>query len=75
MKIAVVGGGLAGLCAALDFSDAGHEVSVFEKYPSYTNGTSEQLFQTGLCLPSGSNMTEEDLERVKAQFLRSKLGV
>ena len=25
---------------------------------------SEDLFETGLCLPSGTQMTEEDLERV-----------
>jgi len=25
---------------------------------------SEYLFETGLCLPSGTQMTEEDLERV-----------
>jgi dTDP-4-amino-4,6-dideoxygalactose transaminase len=25
---------------------------------------SEHLFETGLCLPSGTQMTEEDLERI-----------
>ena len=25
---------------------------------------SEDLFETGLCLPSGTQMTDEDLERV-----------
>src|SRR6266581_2652396 len=34
MKIAVVGGGLGGMCAALDLCEAGHEVAVFEKYPN-----------------------------------------
>ena len=34
MKVAVVGGGLAGLSAALDLVDAGHEVSVYEARPT-----------------------------------------
>jgi protoporphyrinogen oxidase len=35
MKVAVVGGGLAGLCAALELSRAGAEVTVYEKYPNF----------------------------------------
>jgi squalene-associated FAD-dependent desaturase len=34
MRVAVVGGGLAGLSAALDLVDAGHEVSVHEARPT-----------------------------------------
>lgn len=34
LRIAIVGGGLGGMCAALDLSAAGHEVTVFEKYPN-----------------------------------------
>jgi dTDP-4-amino-4,6-dideoxygalactose transaminase len=41
-----------------------HLQPVFQKYSSYINGVSEQLFNTGLCLPSGSNLTENDLSRV-----------
>jgi aminotransferase in exopolysaccharide biosynthesis len=41
-----------------------HLQPVFEKYPAYVNGISENLFNKGLCLPSGSNLTEEDKERV-----------
>lgn len=41
-----------------------HLQPVFEKYPQYVNGTSESLFEKGLCLPSGSNLTKEDLDRV-----------
>lgn len=34
-------------------------------YPHWTNQSiSEQLFKNGLCLPSGSNLTENDQERV-----------
>jgi len=45
-----------------------HLQPVFEKYPVYTNGVSEDLFERGLCFPSGSNLTESDLERVVANF-------
>jgi dTDP-4-amino-4,6-dideoxygalactose transaminase len=41
-----------------------HLQPVFKDYPSYTNGISETLFNNGLCLPSGSNLKEEDLKRV-----------
>jgi len=41
-----------------------HLQPVFEKYPSYTNNVSEQLFNNGLCLPSGSNLTADDVQRV-----------
>jgi len=36
-----------------------HLQPVFSSYPAYLSGVSESLFNTGLCLPSGSNMTEE----------------
>ena len=41
---------------------------VFENDPSYCNGVSEELFERGLCLPSGSNLSKEDLERVVEVF-------
>ena len=41
-----------------------HLQPVFSDYPSFVNGTSEALFEKGLCLPSGSNMTDDDRERV-----------
>jgi squalene-associated FAD-dependent desaturase len=34
MRVAVVGGGLAGLAAALDLVDAGHEVALYEARPT-----------------------------------------
>ena len=41
-----------------------HIQPIFQKCPSYLNGVSEKLFILGLCLPSGSNLMEEDLSRV-----------
>ena len=47
-----------------------HQQPIFENFPSYSDGTSEDLFDRGLCLPSGSNLTNEDLERVVALILK-----
>lgn len=41
-----------------------HMQPVFANSPFYGNGVSEELFRNGLCLPSGSNLSEEDLQRV-----------
>ena len=41
-----------------------HLQPVFASCPAYVNGVSENLFQQGLCLPSGSNMRDEDRERI-----------
>jgi len=41
-----------------------HMQPIFENYPFYGNGTSERLFDQGLCLPSGSNLAESELLEV-----------
>jgi dTDP-4-amino-4,6-dideoxygalactose transaminase len=41
-----------------------HMQPIFKDYLHFTNGTSEQLFEKGLCLPSGSNLSQEDLDRI-----------
>ena len=41
-----------------------HLQPIFKKHPAYTDGTSEDLFERGLCLPSGSNLTNEELIRI-----------
>ncbi|GAA4232004.1 DegT/DnrJ/EryC1/StrS family aminotransferase [Postechiella marina] len=41
-----------------------HMQPVFKDCLSFTNGTSEKLFDIGLCLPSGSNLTQTDLDRI-----------
>jgi len=54
-----------------------HLQPVFEGAPFYGNGTSERLFEKGLCLPSGSNMTSDERERVveKIKACFKKVGV
>jgi len=41
-----------------------HLQPIFKNCTSYENGNSEKLFKTGLCLPSGSNSTENELHRI-----------
>jgi dTDP-4-amino-4,6-dideoxygalactose transaminase len=43
-----------------------HLQPVFAGTPYYGGDVADKLFQNGLCLPSGSNLTEEDLDRVVA---------
>ncbi|SHJ59208.1 dTDP-4-amino-4,6-dideoxygalactose transaminase [Arenibacter nanhaiticus] len=41
-----------------------HLQPVFDNCISFVDGTSEDLFNRGLCLPSGSNLNRDDLNRV-----------
>ena len=41
-----------------------HQQPIFKDAPSYLNGVSDDLFEKGLCLPSGSNLTENEINRV-----------
>ena len=41
-----------------------HCQPIFKDAPFYGDGTSEALFKDGLCLPSGSNLTEAERERI-----------
>lgn len=43
-----------------------HLQPVFKQAPYYGGGISKALFLQGLCLPSGSNLTSGDLERIQA---------
>lgn len=45
-----------------------HMQPVFSGYPVYQTGVSEQLFYSGLCLPSGSNLTDDEKERIIDQL-------
>ena len=42
-----------------------HLQPIFEKYPYYGANVSSTLFEKGLCLPSGSNLTEDERARIK----------
>lgn len=42
-----------------------HLQPIFEKYPYYGTDVAARLFENGLCLPSGSNLTFEDQERLR----------
>ncbi|MFC7773626.1 DegT/DnrJ/EryC1/StrS family aminotransferase [Flavobacterium sp. GCM10027622] len=47
-----------------------HLQPVFEMCPYYGGNVSEQLFENGLCLPSGSNITEEEKNRIYTALKR-----
>jgi len=49
-----------------------HLQPVFAGCPAFVNGTSEKLFENGLCLPSGSNIDEAGRERI-AEVLKREL--
>jgi dTDP-4-amino-4,6-dideoxygalactose transaminase len=51
-----------------------HLQPVFKSCPAYINGTSEKLFKNGLCLPSGSNMTDDERLRVYDCIVRFLLN-
>ena len=51
-----------------------HLQPVFKKYPYYGKAVAESLFENGLCLPSGSNLTDEDRERI-ADVVKKVFGV
>lgn len=41
-----------------------HLQPVFQGSPAYLNGTAERIFAEGVCLPSGTAMSDEELNRV-----------
>jgi len=47
-----------------------HLQPIFRRYPFYGNGTSEQLFRKGQCLPSGSNLSNADRLRIAEAIMR-----
>lgn len=46
-----------------------HLQELYHGYPKYLNGVSDDLYKRGLCLPSGSNLTEEQLNKVTQVIL------
>ncbi|HZJ20916.1 MAG TPA: aminotransferase class I/II-fold pyridoxal phosphate-dependent enzyme [Pricia sp.] len=49
-----------------------HLQPIFTEYPNYSDGTSENLFERGLCLPSGSNLSNDDLKRIVELILKNQ---
>lgn len=47
-----------------------HLQPIFADAPYYGGKVAEDLFDKGLCLPSGSNLTDEDRARIKATIMR-----
>lgn len=47
-----------------------HLQPIFKDCPAYLNGTSKDLFNRGLCLPSGSNMNNSEKEMI-VEILKS----
>ena len=43
-----------------------HLQPVFASYPYYGTTFAASLFENGLCLPSGSNLTDNQWERINA---------
>ena len=41
-----------------------HQQPIFSNSKSYLNGVSDKLFENGLCLPSGSNLIDDEFERI-----------
>lgn len=48
-----------------------HQQPVFASYPAFLNGISDTLFTKGLCLPSGSNLSEADRQLVLESLIGS----
>jgi dTDP-4-amino-4,6-dideoxygalactose transaminase len=46
-----------------------HLQPIFANDSMYSNGVSEKLFKIGLCLPSGSNLSSQEKDRIKACLL------
>lgn len=55
-----------------------HLQPVYRDVPAYINGVSENLFRSGICLPSGSGLSSDQLEEITTRihsFLVTKQGV
>lgn len=48
-----------------------HLQPIFSRFPYYGNGVSNRLFEVGLCLPSGSNLTDNDRSRIESVIKRT----
>jgi dTDP-4-amino-4,6-dideoxygalactose transaminase len=44
---------------------------IFKDAPAVTNGVSEELFKRGLCLPSGTAMSDDEIGLVANSILEA----
>lgn len=51
-----------------------HRQPIYRDAPAYVNGISEQLFKTGLCLPSGPCVTDDDVRYIVANIKAALLA-
>ena len=49
-----------------------HLQPVFKQAPCYGGSVSENLFRNGLCLPSGSNLKQSELQRISSVIKQMK---
>ena len=47
-----------------------HKQPVFNDFDIYGGSVSELFFKQGVCLPSGSNLRESDIERVVNNIIK-----
>lgn len=47
-----------------------HLQPIFKQYPYYGTKVAEKLFENGLCLPSGSNLTDAERERIEEVVIK-----
>ena len=51
-----------------------HKQPVYKNAPAYINGVSEAIFKTGMCLPAGPYVSDDDVryivETIKSAILR-----
>ena len=52
-----------------------HLQPVFKNAPYYGGSVSEELFNNGLCLPSGSNLNSDDITRIKSALFDKFLNM
>ena len=74
MKIAIIGSGMSGLTAAAYLAKAGHQVSVYEQFPS-PGGVTATLHQDGFGWDIGPLLLEGFAPGDKARLILEELGV
>jgi phytoene dehydrogenase-like protein len=74
MKIAIIGSGMSGLIAAAYLAKAGHQVSVYEQFPS-PGGVTATVHQDGFGWDIGPLLVEGFAPGDKARLILDELGV